>query len=61
MTTQVIIDAHAGWDVEVKIEVLDQDKNVSRTETKVIPKNTKDTVYIHSHMQISSIKELPNT
>ena len=61
MTTQVIVDAHAGWDVEVKIEVLDQNKNVSRTETKVIPKNTKDTVYIHSHMQISSIKELPNS
>ncbi len=60
MTTAITIDAHAGWDVEVVIQDLDSDGNRITEHVQVIPKHTKETVYIHSHCQISSIKELKN-
>jgi len=60
MTTQVIIDTHAGWDVEVVSEAIDSEGKIVSTSTKVIPKNCKDSIYIHSHLRIVSIKELPN-
>lgn len=58
MTTAITIDAHAGWDVEVVIQDLDSDGNLITEQIKVVPKHTKETVYIHSHRQIGSVKEL---
>ena len=60
MTTKVTIDAHAGWDVEYKTVALDSTGNVDPNSefTFVVSKNTVKDVYIHSHMQIISIKEL---
>lgn len=58
MTTAITVDAHAGWDVEVKIQDLDTDGNVVTERVQVVPKNTKETIYIHSHRQLGSVKEL---
>lgn len=60
MTTAITIDAHAGWDVEVVIQDLDSDGNLVTEQIKVVPKHTKETVYIHSHRQLSFVKELKN-
>ena len=60
MTTSIKIDAHAGWDVEVKIAQLTQEGNLFAELVVVIPKNTEQTLHIHSHRVITSIKELPN-
>ena len=60
MTTSVTIDAHAGWDVEVTTEDLDSNGVIvpESKKTFVVTKNTKHTAYVHSYLQISSIKEL---
>lgn len=60
MTTAITVDAHAGWDVEVTIQDLDSEGKVMTERSQVVPKMTKETLYIHSHRQISSIKELKN-
>jgi hypothetical protein len=60
MTTAIIVDAHAGWDVEVQIQTLSEDGSVTSERVQVVKAFTKETFYIHSHMQIGQVKELPN-
>lgn len=57
MTTKVTVDAHAGWDVEVKM--IDTDfRNGTTTESVVIvPKFTTLDFYITSHRYLS-VKEI---
>ena len=58
MTTAVTIDAHAGWDVKVIIQNLDNEGSVTQEQTKVVPKHTEETIYIHSHRQLALVQEL---
>ena len=58
MTTKIVVDAHAGWDVEVLVETLDNDGGVTENRVEVVPKNTIKEFYIHSHMSLGRIKEL---
>lgn len=58
MTTAVIVDAHAGWDVEVKTDT--GGGAPESVQTEIVEKNTKRTFYIHSSMSIVGIKEIPN-
>ena len=58
MTTAITVDAHAGWDIEVQKVTLNNEGAVATTVVEVVPKFTKVTFYIHSHMQIGCIKEL---
>jgi len=58
MTTAVTVNAHAGWDVEVELLILDAEKKVTDTRVQVVPKNTEQTFYIHSHMMLGRVKEL---
>lgn len=60
MTTAIVVDAHAGWDVEVAIQSLDENGQVSSERVQVVKAFTKETIYIHSHMQIGRVKELPH-
>ena len=58
MTTAITVDAHAGWDVEVTTEKLNAHGDWEFNSKVVVKANTKETVYIHSHLQITSVKEL---
>lgn len=67
MTTSIIIDAHAGWDVEVttKTEVavpagLERMGPATYTETTFIVKAySKHTEYVWGGKTISNIREIP--
>ena len=56
MTTRINVDAHAGWDVEVVLVYIRDGYSEHRSE--VVPKMTSKDFYIHSHMQLASVKEL---
>lgn len=60
MTTAITINAHAGWDVEVRVAQLNEEGKEVTATVKIVSKHTEQTVYIHSHQIITSIKELPN-
>ncbi len=60
MTTAINVNAHAGWDVEVKIAQLTQEGELFAELAQVVSKHTEQTFHIHSHRVITSIKELPN-
>jgi hypothetical protein len=59
MTTSITVDAHAGWDVEVTIA--EGSDHAGTFRVRIVPKNTKETFYVHSTMRITSIRELPHT
>jgi hypothetical protein len=59
MTTSLTVNAHAGWDIEVKVaEKTNLGWNVREV---IVPKNTEQVFYIHSTMDIWGIKELPTS
>ena len=58
MTTAVTINAHAGWPVEVILVHSYPDEEDRKEEITVQP-HTERTVYVHSNLSISSIRELP--
>jgi hypothetical protein len=58
MTTAVTVDAHAGWNIEVVVQSLDNEGNVTEERTEVVERLTTKVFYIHSHMQLARIKEL---
>ena len=60
MTTKVTVDAHAGWPVEVTTSDKGVDGVMSESGKTVVPPNTKQDFYVHSHRELH-IKELPNT
>lgn len=57
MTTRVLIDAHAGWPVEVTFRHGEpyQPKSAS---VEVVDPGTEKTFYIHSGLEIVGIREL---
>lgn len=56
MTTIVTVDAHAGWDIEVKVAELREDGwYVQRC---IVPKFTVHTFYVHSAADIWGIREI---
>jgi hypothetical protein len=57
MTTKVTVDAHAGWPVEVKTVNVNGDGSISETAV-VVPPHTERDFYIHSHMYISTVREM---
>lgn len=67
MTTNITIDAHAGWDIEVIIE--DEERLPDGLERlgppvwikdrKVIKGGTKETIAIWDTRRIGGIRELP--
>lgn len=52
MTTRVTIDAHAGWPVEVKLIMGEEDI------IRIVEPNTVENFYIHDGQSIASIREL---
>jgi len=58
MTTAVTVDAHAGWDVEVSKEKLNMHGDWEFDSKVVVKANTKETLYIHSHLRLSEVREL---
>lgn len=60
MTTAVLVDAHAGWDVEVEVKVLDGTGAVSSVSVRTVLKFTKETFYVHSGMELGFIREVKN-
>ena len=58
MTTKVLVDAHAGWDVEVECKAVKEDGEVISTSHHLVKKHTTQEFYIHSNMVITSIKEV---
>jgi hypothetical protein len=67
MTTNITVDAHAGWDVEVIFEDMQptppglerMGPAVWTKSTKIIPANTKETIAIWDTKRIAGIRELP--
>ncbi len=59
MTTKVTVDAHAGWDVEVTVLQLNEAKEIAESRVETVLKNTTKDFYIHSHMKLADIKEMP--
>lgn len=53
MTSKVTVDAHAGWDVLVKL--LDSSGGHL---VKIIPAGTEEDIYLHSDLIITHIEEL---
>lgn len=58
MTTRITIDAHAGWDVEVELEQLNAEGEVTSRTKQVVSKYTIRDIYVHSHLRVSGITEL---
>lgn len=59
MTTRILIDAHAGWDIEVVIQSMnDAGTEVSSERTQIVKAHTQENFYIHSHLRIGSIREI---
>ena len=58
MTTQVTVDAHAGWPVLVTLKYGEPGQSKS-VQTEVVEPNTKREFAIHSGMSIVDIEELP--
>jgi hypothetical protein len=58
MTTSVLIDAHAGWDVEVLCRAFDNDGKTQSVSTHIVPKYTTQSFYVHSNMEIIAVREL---
>ncbi len=58
MTTAITVDAHAGWDVEVVTEKLNAQGDWEFNSKILVKAQSKEIIYIHSHLQISLIKEL---
>jgi hypothetical protein len=56
MTTRILVDAHAGWPVQV-VGIYGETHKEVRTDI-VLPFTSKD-FYIHSGYRIISIEELP--
>jgi len=57
MTTKITVDAHAGWDVAVKIaEKREGDSWFVREE--IVPKLTQRDFYVHSGMEIWGVREV---
>ena len=59
MTTKVTVDAHAGWPVKVTTVQLNSDGTPKQSSDTIVPANTKQDFYIHSHMQLAGVKEMP--
>ena len=57
MTTKVTVDAHAGWDIEV-VKLVISSEGIADMQIETVAKNTVKDFYIHSHLQLGSIKEL---
>ena len=57
MTTAIVVDAHAGWDVEVSKEKLNLHGDWEFESKMVVKANTKETIYIHSHLRLSQVTE----
>ena len=55
MTTNITIDAHAGWDVLLRFY---DPGNPQRgyTESKIIPRNTKETVAIWDNLAVNIVE-----
>jgi hypothetical protein len=58
MTTKILVDAHAGWDVEVECKAVKDSGEVISTSNHLVKKFTVQDFYIHSNMVITSIKEV---
>lgn len=58
MTTAVKVDAHAGWPVKVTTFQLNNHGDVTLEQEKIVPANTEETFYVHSHMRIA-VEEMP--
>lgn len=62
MTTKVTVDAHAGWPVKVVSQQLGQDGLPSgEPREEIVPPRTTKDFYVHSHLEITSVKEMPNS
>jgi len=61
MTTAITIDAHAGWDVTIRFETLNAHGDWEFRNEQRVPAFQKEIVYIHSHLRISEIREVPKT
>lgn len=60
MTTKVTVDAHAGWPVQVISQQLGQDgKPAGEPRETIVPPHTTQDFYVHGHMEITSVKEMP--
>jgi hypothetical protein len=60
MTTCVKVDAHAGWDVEVKVADKTEFGWVVRHE--IVKKHTERVFYVHSTTDIWGVREIqPDT
>ena len=59
MTTTVTVDAHAGWPVKVMQVQLDADGNATSQSETIVPPNTKQDFYVHSHLELH-VKEMPS-
>jgi len=57
MTTKITVDAHAGWDVAVKVAEK-QDDGLWAVREEIVPKFTQRDFYVHSHMDIWGIREV---
>jgi hypothetical protein len=60
MTTQVTVNAHAGWDVSVEVIDVNADGTETVVRTQVVSKHTEEHFYIHSHRRLGVVKEIPN-
>jgi predicted nucleic-acid-binding protein len=58
MTTTIVVDAHAGWDVEVLVRAFSNDGKTQSVSTHVVPKFTAQSFWISTHMEIIGIREL---
>ena len=69
MTSKVTVDAHAGWDIEVKVEEKEyvpeglEVMGVTpwKCSTILVEGGTKEDIYIWETKRITSIRELPRT
>lgn len=59
MTTKVTVDAHAGWPVKVKTTNLNNNGDIINTGETIVPAYTTQDFFIHTHMRIASVEEMP--
>lgn len=58
MTSKVVIDAHAGWPIEVVFEEKLADGEWQQNSAAVVKPHTEATFYIHDSKRIVRVQEM---
>ena len=58
MTTRVMVDAHAGWPVQVTLLSINSDGEKTGETVRTVEPNTTQDFCVHSHQELH-VKELP--